>query len=87
MQSTFTINQDDTYSYGHPLSLFIIHHMLYDEKVGVQHSSFDDAFGYFRKIAYRKNDMIPFEGRLGIVSLGKSIQTSINSDGGLELRI
>ena len=72
---------------GHPLSLFIILCLLNDT-YGKKHSSMDSAMSFFRDLLYkenRKQNFLDFNGRVGIVSLGKKIQYNINDDGGLNI--
>jgi hypothetical protein len=74
---------------GHPLSLFIILSLLNNE-YGKKHSSMDSAMSFFRDLLYkenRKQNFLDFNGRVGIVSLGKKIQYNINDDGGLNISI
>lgn len=81
---SFSVSLENMCSDGHPLSLFIISHMLRDKKAGQRHSNFGEAFNYFKKLSFAKAD---FDGRLGIVSLGKSISISMNSDNFMDVDI
>lgn len=74
---------------GHPLSLFIILCLLNNE-YGKNHSSMDSAMSFFRDLLYkenRKENYLDFNGRVGLVSVGKKIQYNINSDGGLNISL
>lgn len=86
---SFSLNYEHIYS-GLPLSLFIVICLLSDS-CSMTHRSFEEAMEYFTDvIPYRPNDPDHrFNGRLGIVSLGKKIQYHINSQekGGLDIFI
>ncbi|MBF0567693.1 MAG: hypothetical protein HQK95_02380 [Nitrospirae bacterium] len=86
---SFSVNIDEVYR-GQPLSLFILSCLLYDT-CGTTHSSFDSAMKYFTDAIFQSNkgeDYI-FNGRVGVVSLGKKIQYLINETkndvGGLDI--
>ena len=81
---SFSISLEDMCHIGHPLSLFVISHMLRDNKIGQRYSRFRDAFRDFETISESK---LNFSGRLGIVSLGKPINYSINSDHFMDIDI
>lgn len=79
---SFSLCFDDARSYGHPLSLFIVSHLPFIEKVGTRYNSFKEAFGYFERLCHHnfksnKRSAIPdFNGRLAIVSVGRTISFS-----------
>jgi hypothetical protein len=55
---------------------------------GQVHSDFAQAFDSFRRLCrQRPNELGDFNGRLGIVSLGRSISIAANSDGGLDVNV
>jgi hypothetical protein len=74
---------------GHPLSLFIIQCLLHDT-YGKNHSSLDSAMSFFKGLLNKENrgqNYLDFNGRFGIVSVGKKIQYPINNDGGLNISL
>jgi hypothetical protein len=82
-QSSFSLDYDNVMD-GVPLSYFFIDELM-DATRGMVHSSFDEAFQYFTsKLTLNKE---PFQGILGIVSLGRAIQFSPDPDIGLRIRV
>ncbi|MBM4241882.1 MAG: hypothetical protein FJ150_09530 [Euryarchaeota archaeon] len=74
---------------GNPLSLFIILCLLNNE-YGKKHNSMTDAMSFFSDLLYkenRKQNYLDFNGRVGLVSVGKKIQYNINNDGGLNISV
>lgn len=74
---------------GHPLSLFIVL-CLINDAYGKNHTSMDSAMNFFRDLLYKENrreNYLDFNGRVGIVSVGKKIQYNINNDGGLNISL
>lgn len=89
--SSFSIKQKELFSYGWPLSLFIISHLL-TPNTGREHSSFKDAFNFFKNLSHgeapnKNKQSLSLNGRLAIVSIGKSINYSANNDEGIEIEI
>lgn len=90
--SSFSITKEEIFSNGHPLSLFLISHLL-TQNTGKEHSSFKSAFSFFRGLSYgelsNRNDKVygSFNGRLAIVSIGKNITYAVSNNEGLEIEI
>jgi len=87
--SSFSIKYKDILD-GKPLSLFI-YKSLFESFYGRTHHSFKNALEYFDNLMYRDKRMIhdedSFNGRLGIISIGKSISYSIVNNEVLSLDI
>lgn len=79
---SFTLSFDDVMD-GTPLSLYLIEELMADK--GMKHASFDNAMSYFTHEITHMNEQ--FQGVVGIVSLGRRIQTTIDQDAGLRVSI
>lgn len=73
---------------GLPLSLFFAFQLI-EDTVGKTHRSVEDAIDYFQGLTREKTsvDMQPFNGRVGIASLGKSINYGIRNNEVFEITI
>ena len=72
---------------GDPLSIFLISTIIY-HKFGKSHNSLEDALHYFNSLIHpdnRKKANIEFNGRVGIVSLGRRINYNINNNESLRI--
>jgi hypothetical protein len=76
---SFSLDRSNVFR-GLPLSSFIIFSLLEDIKEGRTHYSLSNLIDTYRN----SNKNIEFNGRLAILSIGKSIHYSINNDGGLQ---
>lgn len=70
---SFSIRQGEIFDEGHPLSLFILSHLLFDVDTGNTHNTFESALDYFIDISNNKNGY-DFNGRIGIASIGRGIR-------------
>ncbi|NQU40866.1 MAG: hypothetical protein HQ523_13020 [Lentisphaerae bacterium] len=72
---------------GAPLSLYLFNQIV-EKGNGAAHDNFAQAFDSFRRpCQQRPNEPDEFNGRLGIVSIGRSISIGVNSDGGLDVKV
>ncbi len=73
---------------GLPLSLFFAFQLI-EESVGKIHRSVEDALEYFQGLTREKTsvDMQPFNGRVGIASLGKSINYGFRNNEVFEITV
>ncbi len=90
--ASFNIKFDDVNTMGHPLSLFVISHLIYGESIGASHSSFESAFSMFYNIwdpdpPNNNSGIKDFNGRLAIISLGRSIKYSVPHNEGLHIEV
>jgi hypothetical protein len=80
-QDSFSIDFDRILS-GSPLSIYLVKSIIYN-KYGRSHSSFKDSYSFFEDMCYSHNKNMKneeFRGRIGIVSLGKSIHLESNQE-------
>ncbi len=77
---------------GHPLSLFVVSHLIYKDSIGARYNSFEEAFRMFSDLRYsrKKNNNLEkcdFNGRLAILSLGRSIKYSVPHNEGMHIEV
>jgi hypothetical protein len=90
-KKSFSIAFDKVRSDGYPLSLFLASLVPYGDTFGKQHGSFKEAFQMFNALcqpSMNRGESSPisdFNGRLGVLSIGKQIKTTTDQDGLLEL--
>lgn len=70
---SFSLGFDDVLN-GTPLSIFILSQIV-SAQAGKSHRNFDDAFNYFEEISAQ--NISSFDGRVGVVSVGKPIQLAL----------
>lgn len=83
---TFSLQLEDILNSGIPLSLYLLWDVL-GQGVGTSYTSFADAFGAFTSGGPSPNTPDGFNGRVGIVSLGKPISLTPEIEGGLHVSI
>jgi len=87
-QTTGTLDFDKIMDQGTPLSLYLFSEVV-EKGTGETHSSFEQAFESFRW-SYRQQraeEPEEFNGRVGIVSLGRAITVGVNNDGGVTVTV
>jgi hypothetical protein len=89
---SFNYQFDKARSDGHPLSLFVTSHLAYDDSVGRRHHSFEDAFRMFAGLGGHDSSgsdatLADFNGRVAIVSLGRSIRFSTPNNESLNIEV
>ena len=82
---SFSLTFDDMRSDGHPLSLFLVSNLVYDDSVGRRYSSFHDAYNAVCSLVYGRDNS--FNGRLAILSVGRPIQISTLQNEGLDIQV
>ena len=82
---SFSINYQDILD-GLPLSMFLVFRLI-DDSVGRKHYSVREALEYFGMLSREKDfaDGQPFNGRIGIASLGKNININYSNDNIFEI--
>jgi len=83
---TFSLQLDTILNSGIPLSLYLLSDVI-GQGVGTSYTSFSDAFSTFTSMGPSPNVTDGFNGRVGIVSIGKPISLSAEPDGGLHVSI
>jgi len=89
---SFSITFDKARSAGHPLSLFVVSHLAYGNSIGAKHDSFKTAFRMFADLcppqrSRRDSGIGDFNGRLAILSLGRSIRFGTPHNEGMEIDV
>ncbi|OQX18811.1 MAG: hypothetical protein BWK75_06265 [Candidatus Altiarchaeales archaeon A3] len=84
---SFYLDLNDIYR-GEPLSFFLISDFL-NKKYGKQHNSLEGALDYFNKLCgdNPNEDSLQFNGRVGIVCLGKKINYNISHNESFRISI
>jgi hypothetical protein len=83
---TFSLQLDEILNSGIPLSLYLLWDVI-GQGVGISYASFADAFGAFTSTKPSPSTPDGFNGRVGIVSLGKAISLTGELEGGLHVTI
>ncbi|MCX6924473.1 MAG: hypothetical protein NT154_14845 [Verrucomicrobia bacterium] len=83
---TFSLQLDEILNSGIPLSLYLLFDVI-GRGSGTAYTSFEDAFSAFRDMGPDSNMPEGFNGRVGIVSIGKPIVLTPEPEGGLHVSI
>ena len=83
---TLSLQLEDILDSGVPLSLYLLSDVI-GKGAGTSYSSFADAFRGFTNMGPGPNVPYGFNGRLGIVSIGKPITLTAEPEGGLHVSI
>lgn len=83
--SSFNLPFDEMRSDGHPLSLFLVSNLAYDDSIGARHGSFRDAYQALSSLIHDRSNGL--NGRLAILSVGRPIQITTPHNEGLDIQV
>jgi hypothetical protein len=83
---TFSLQLDEILNSGIPLCLYLLYDVI-GKGSGTAYGSFAEAYSEFINMGSRPNIPDGFNGRVGIVSIGKPITLTTESEGGLHVSI